>query len=40
MPGECAVITVDEADEKVDVVGSSTRCIVIWNLRGSPSESP
>ena len=24
MPGECATITVDEADEYVDVVGSST----------------
>ena len=24
MPGECAAITVDEADEHVDVVGSST----------------
>ena len=24
MPGECATITVDEADENVDVVGSST----------------
>ena len=24
MPGECAAITVDEADEYVDVVGSST----------------
>ena len=40
MPGECATITVDEADEYVDVVGSSTWCIVIWKLRGSPSESP
>ena len=40
MPGECATITVDEADDYVDVFGSSTRCIVIWNLRGSPSESP
>ena len=40
MPGECATITADEADEYVDVVGSSPRCIVIWNLRGSPSESP
>ena len=40
MPGECATITVHEADEYVDVVGSSTRYIVIWNLRGSPSESP
>ena len=40
MPGECAAITVDEADEYVDVIGSSTRCKVIWNLRGSPSEDP
>ena len=39
MPGECATITADEADEYVDVVGSSTQVHRDMESEGSPSES-
>ena len=40
MPGECATITADEADEYVDVVGSSNPLHSDMDLWGSPSENP
>ena len=40
MPGECATITAEEADEYVDVVTSSTLAHSDMEPDGSPSESP
>ena len=40
MPGECATFTADEADEYVDVVGSSNLVHKDMESEGFPSESP
>ena len=41
MPRECAAITADDGGvNKRMWLGAVPRCIVIWNLRASPSKSP